>query len=93
MVGVLVEQRQVGRVWGLVHQRTLLRHTALILAVAIELVLALGGGDGRVGVGVVGLHAKVAYVLYHVYFKTIVLGIAQVGRHVVSVGAAAHLAV
>ena len=45
------------------------------------------------GVGIIGLNAEVAYVLHHVNLETIVLGIAKVVGHIVSIGSAAQLTV
>ena len=92
MFGVLVEQGEIGCVRRLVHERTSLRNARLILCAAF-LVLALRSGNLRVGVGIVCLHTKVAYVLYHVYLEAHVLRVAQVGGHVVGVCSGTDFAV
>lgn len=62
----------------LVHQLALLAHH-LHLSLAAD-ILALVGGDGGVGVGVISLHAEVANVLDNIDLEAQVLGVAQVLR-------------
>ena len=90
--GATVEQRQVGGVRSLVYEWSRLCHSVLILCAA-GLVLSLGGGDGRVCVGVVSLQSEVAYELQHVHFKAHILGVAEVLWLIKRVGAADKLRV
>ena len=77
---------------SLVDERTCLGHTCLIFGAA-DIILALSGGDGRVGVGIVGFDAEVTDIFHHVNLEAIVFGVAEVVGHVVGIGAAANLAV
>ena len=77
---------------GLVNQRTGLGYARFIFGTPL-LVLTLRGGDFRMGVSIIRLYSEVADVLDEVDFKSHVLGITQVIRHVVSIGSGANLAI
>ena len=76
----------------LVHQRTSLGDTSLVFSTSL-LILTLRGGNLRVSIGIVRLHAKVADILDDIYLKTHVLGITQVVGHIISISATAYFAI
>ena len=81
VTAVLEQKREIGYVGGLSEQRSGLSHGYYVVALHGAFV----GGDAGVSEGVVGLDAELAEILQNVDFRTHIVRVAHIHRHVICV--------